>query len=165
SMPTSVGQRVLTGKRRGAYRLQVLANACWHSRSWGVNMDTDVLVVGAGPTGLMLAGDLARAGGRCTVLERRADEGNTTRAFAVHARTLEELDARGLADDLIATGTTVKGVRLFDRAQIDLSWLPSRFPYVLVTPQYQTERVLAERATALGVTIVHGARLASLSQT
>src|SRR5690349_1615941 len=122
-------------------------------------MDTDVLVVGAGPTGLMLAGDLARAGVRCTVLERRAGEANTTRAFAVHARTLEELDARGVADELIATGTTVTGVRLFDRGQIDLSWLPTRYPYLLVTPQYETERVLAERATALGVTVVQGARL------
>jgi 2-polyprenyl-6-methoxyphenol hydroxylase-like FAD-dependent oxidoreductase len=58
----------------------------------------EVLVVGAGPTGLMLAGDLARAGIHCTVLERRAEETSLTRAFAVHARTLEMLDARGLAD-------------------------------------------------------------------
>src|ERR1051325_1100059 len=128
-------------------------------------MDTDVLVVGAGPTGLMLAGDLARAGGRCPVLERRADEANTTRAFAVHARTLEELDARGVADELIATGSPVGGIRLFDRAQLDLSWLPTRFPYVLVTPQYETERVLASRAAALGAPVVHGAKLTSLTQT
>ena len=55
---------------------------------------TEVVVVGAGPTGLMLAGDLARAGVGCTVLERRAEVSNLTRAFAVHARTLELLDAR-----------------------------------------------------------------------
>ena len=67
-------------------------------------MDTDVLIVGAGPTGLTLAGDLARAGIRYMLLERRADTPNMTRAFAVHARTLEELDARGVADPLIATG-------------------------------------------------------------
>ena len=54
---------------------------------------TEVLVVGAGPTGLMLAGDLARAGLGCTVLARRAEESNLPRAFAVHARTLELLDA------------------------------------------------------------------------
>jgi 2-polyprenyl-6-methoxyphenol hydroxylase-like FAD-dependent oxidoreductase len=63
----------------------------------------EVLIVGAGPTGLLLAGDLAAAGVACTVLERRADESNLTRAFAVHARTLELLDARGIADDLVAT--------------------------------------------------------------
>ena len=55
---------------------------------------SEAVVVGAGPTGLMLAGDLARAGVDCTVLERRAEESNLTRAFAVHARTLEMLDAR-----------------------------------------------------------------------
>ncbi len=57
-------------------------------------MDADVVVVGAGPTGLMLAGDLAEAGVAVTVLERRADESNVTRAFAVHARTMEELEIR-----------------------------------------------------------------------
>src|SRR3954453_1484497 len=60
-------------------------------------MADDVTIVGAGPTGLLLAGDLAAAGVPCTVLERRAGESNLTRAFAVPARTLELLDAGGLA--------------------------------------------------------------------
>ena len=127
-------------------------------------MDTDVLVVGAGPTGLALAGDLARAGVHCTLLERRTDEPNTTRAFAVHARTLEQLDARGIADDLVAGGATVPGVRLFNRAQVDLSWLPTRYPYLLVTPQYETERALAGRLAAPYVSTVRGAELASINQ-
>jgi 2-polyprenyl-6-methoxyphenol hydroxylase-like FAD-dependent oxidoreductase len=123
-----------------------------------------VVIVGAGPTGLLLAGDLAAAGVACTVLERRADESNLTRAFAVHARTLELLDARGIADDLVATGTRVGAVRLFGKAEVDLSRLPSRFPFLLVTPQYHTERLLAERAAALGVEIVHGAEVVGLTQ-
>jgi 2-polyprenyl-6-methoxyphenol hydroxylase-like FAD-dependent oxidoreductase len=123
-----------------------------------------VLVVGAGPTGLLLAGDLAAAGVACTVLERRADESNLTRAFAVHARTLEALDARGLADDLIATGTTVRGLQAFGGVRLDLSRLPTRFPFVLVTPQYHTERLLTERAAALGAEIVHGAEVVGLRQ-
>jgi 2-polyprenyl-6-methoxyphenol hydroxylase-like FAD-dependent oxidoreductase len=123
-------------------------------------MDTDVLIVGAGPTGLTLAGDLARAGIRHLLLERRTDSPNATRAFAVHARTLEELDARGVADPLIATGQKVSGVRLFGRADLDLSGLPTRFPYVLITPQYRTERVLASR----GVTVTSGAAVESISQ-
>lgn len=62
----------------------------------------DVLVVGSGPTGLLLAGDLAAAGVPVTVVERRPRGiSNMTRAFGVHARTLEMLDARGLADELI----------------------------------------------------------------
>ena len=68
-------------------------------------VDAQVLVVGAGPTGLLLAGDLARAGVSCLLVERRARESNLTRAFAVHARTLETLDARGVADDLVAART------------------------------------------------------------
>ena len=110
---------------------------------------SEVLVVGAGPTGLMLAGDLARAGLGCTVLERRAEESNLSRAFAVHARTLELLDARGLADDLVTTGARVGALRVFGKLEVDLSRLPTRFPYVLVTPQYNTERVLEAYRTAV----------------
>ncbi len=63
---------------------------------------TDVVVVGAGPTGLMLACERAFAGVRSRVLERRATRPNITRAFAVHARTLELLDARGLVAALVS---------------------------------------------------------------
>ena len=69
---------------------------------------SDVIVVGAGPTGLMLACELALAGVRCRVLDRRAGQSNMTRAFAVHARTLELLDARGLADELVPQGVPVR---------------------------------------------------------
>src|SRR3712207_3356911 len=125
---------------------------------------TEVVVVGAGPTGLMLAGDLARAGVGCTVLERRAEESNLTRAFAVHARTLELLDAPGLADDLAPTGVRVGALRAFGQLEVDLSHLPTRFPYVLVTPQYHTEGVLEAYASALGAQIVRGTDVVDLRQ-
>jgi 2-polyprenyl-6-methoxyphenol hydroxylase-like FAD-dependent oxidoreductase len=127
-------------------------------------IDTDVIIVGAGPTGLMLAGDLAAAGVRTTVLERRAEESNLTRAFGVHARTLELLDARGVADDLVATGTPVRSLRFFDRIHLDLGKLPSRFAYLLITPQYQVERVLRERADAHHVSVMTGAEVTGLRQ-
>ena len=73
------------------------------------NLKTTVAIVGAGPTGLLLAGDLAQAGVDVTVLERRGTESNLTRAFGVHARTLEHLDARGLADEVVAGGRPVDG--------------------------------------------------------
>jgi 2-polyprenyl-6-methoxyphenol hydroxylase-like FAD-dependent oxidoreductase len=76
-----------------------------------MDFDVDVAVVGAGPTGLLLAGDLARAGVSCAVLERRTGSSGLARAFAVHARTLEELDARGVADQLVAAGTPVRELR------------------------------------------------------
>lgn len=124
----------------------------------------EVLVVGAGPTGLLLAGDLARAGVRCTVLERRSGESNLTRAFAVHARTLEVLDARAMGDELATTGAHLDTLRIFGELELDLSRLPTRYPYVLVTPQYHTERVLADRARELGAEIVPGAEVVGLAQ-
>lgn len=128
-------------------------------------MDTDVIVVGAGPTGLLLAGDLATAGARVTVLEKRpAALSNLTRAFAVHARSLEVLDARGLADELVDKGQPVKSIRLFQRLTISLEDLPSRFPYVLVAPQYEVERLLRRRAEEAGAELRYDTEVASLTQ-
>jgi 2-polyprenyl-6-methoxyphenol hydroxylase-like FAD-dependent oxidoreductase len=126
---------------------------------------TEVIVVGAGPTGLLLAGDLAAAGVRVTILERRRDdETNMTRAFGVHARTLEQLDARGLADDLVTTGAHLDRLRLFEHVEVDLRRLPSRYPYLLITPQYNTERVLEERARKHGAEFVTGVTMTGLRQ-
>jgi 2-polyprenyl-6-methoxyphenol hydroxylase-like FAD-dependent oxidoreductase len=125
----------------------------------------DVLVVGAGPTGLLLAGDLAEAGLDVTVLERReAVEANTTRAFGVHARTLEELDMRGLAEPLLETGQRVSALRMFGKVSVDLGQLPSRYNYLLITPQYNVERLLQERADRLGAKIERGAEVVGLTQ-
>jgi 2-polyprenyl-6-methoxyphenol hydroxylase-like FAD-dependent oxidoreductase len=128
-------------------------------------VDTEVVVVGAGPTGLLLAGDLATAGTRVTVLEKRpARLSNLTRAFAVHARSLEVLDARGLADELVATGQPVRSIRLFQRLTISLAELPSRFRYVLVAPQYEVERLLRRRAEEAGTEFRYDTAVASLTQ-
>ncbi|MFF3498151.1 FAD-dependent monooxygenase [Streptomyces sp. NPDC003247] len=124
-----------------------------------------VIVVGAGPTGLLLAGDLAAAGVPVTLLERRPDRiSNLSRAFGVHARTLEQLDARGLADPLLATGATITGLRLFRRLTLDLGTLPSRFPFLLITPQYEVERLLERRAREAGVEFAHESEVVGLRQ-
>ncbi|MGP4101887.1 FAD-dependent oxidoreductase [Nonomuraea sp. KM90] len=126
---------------------------------------TEVIVVGAGPTGLLLAGDLAEAGIAVTVLERRDGRvSNLSRAFGVHARTLEQLDARGLADPLVPMGAALSRVRLFERVEVDLGELPSRFPYLLITPQYNVENLLLERALRAGAEIVHDTEVVGLSQ-
>ncbi|GAA3089867.1 FAD-dependent monooxygenase [Streptomyces goshikiensis] len=92
-------------------------------------------MIGAGPTGLLLAGDLAAAGLHVILLERRArTAANLTRAFAVHARTLELLDARGLADELVSTGRRIDRVRPFGGIALSLQRLRSRYPFVLITP-------------------------------
>ncbi|POX37567.1 FAD-dependent oxidoreductase [Streptomyces sp. Ru73] len=126
---------------------------------------SDVLVVGAGPTGLLLAGDLAEAGLGVTLLERRAPGiSNLTRSLVVHARTLEQFDARGLAEDVLATGRPVTSLQLFGDVRMDPSTLHTRYPFVLVTPQFEVERVLEERARKAGVTFAYGTELTGIRQ-
>ncbi|MFF0142191.1 FAD-dependent monooxygenase [Streptomyces sp. NPDC005227] len=126
-----------------------------------MDSEHDVLIVGAGPAGLLLAGDLAESGIACTVVERRAGESELTRAFAVHARTMEQLDARGIADELLKTGIRNPVLQFL---KIDLSRLPTRYPHVLVTPQYNTERLLRKRALAHGAQIKTACEVTALRQ-
>jgi len=127
---------------------------------------SDVIVVGAGPTGLLLAGDLAEAGLAVTLLERRSGElSNLSRAFAVHARTLEELDARGLADALLESAVgRVTDAQLFARVHVHFDGLQSRFPFLAVSPQSNVERILLERAEKAGVELVYNAEFTALQQ-
>ncbi|WP_233646658.1 FAD-dependent monooxygenase [Streptomyces sp. BSE6.1] len=115
-----------------------------------------VIVVGSGPTGLLLAGDLATAGIPVTLVEKRPRRiSNLSRAFVLHARTLEQFDARALADDVEAVGRPLDRLRLFGRLSVDLADLPSRFRHLLVLPQYEVEKVLERRAVAAGVEFRH----------
>ena len=103
--------------------------------------DIQVIIVGAGPTGLALANQLALAGIHTRIVERREDESNLTRAFAVHARTLELLDARGLAEEVLARGVRVSEVQGLPGVVFDLGELSSQVPMVGVIPQSGTEAV------------------------
>ncbi|WP_208900841.1 FAD-dependent monooxygenase [Streptomyces incarnatus] len=124
-----------------------------------------VIVVGSGPTGLLLAGDLATAGVPVTVLEKRPHKiSNLSRAFVLHARTLEQLDARDLADDLEKVGRPLDRLALFGRLTVDLAALPSRFNHLLVLPQYEVEKVLERRAVEAGVDFRYETELTGLTQ-
>ena len=124
----------------------------------------DVVVVGAGPTGLTAAGDLARAGRSVTVLERRPAVNPASRAFATMARTLEVLDARGLADVLLADAHRAPGVTIFGGARIDLTHLDSPYPFVMVTPQTNVDAALRDYAVAHGADIRRGVDVRGLVQ-
>jgi 2-polyprenyl-6-methoxyphenol hydroxylase-like FAD-dependent oxidoreductase len=126
--------------------------------------DVDVLVVGAGPTGLTAAGDLARAGRSVTVLERWPTVNPASRAFATMARTLEVLDARGLVDDLLAHAHTAPGVTIFGGARIDLTHLDSPYRFVMIAPQTNVDQALAGYAVAQGADIRRGIDVIGLDQ-
>lgn len=126
--------------------------------------EVDVLVVGAGPTGLTAAGDLARAGRSVAVLDRWPTENPSSRAFATMARTLEVLDARGIAEEVLARGHRAPGVRLFAGAYLDLTHLDSRYPFVLVSPQTNVDAALRRYALAQGAELRRGVEVIALTQ-
>jgi 2-polyprenyl-6-methoxyphenol hydroxylase-like FAD-dependent oxidoreductase len=100
-----------------------------------------------------------------TLVEKRPHGiSNLSRAFAVHARTLEQLDARGLADGLEAIGRPLGRLRLFGRLALDLTTLPSRFNHVLVLPQYEVEKVLERRAVQAGADFRYETEVTALTQ-
>jgi 2-polyprenyl-6-methoxyphenol hydroxylase-like FAD-dependent oxidoreductase len=126
--------------------------------------NVDVLIVGAGPTGLTAAGDLARLGHSVRVLERWPTVNPSSRAFATMARTLEVLDARGLADDLLAGSHRASGVTIFAGARIDLTHLHSEHRFVMITPQTNIERALARYAGSHGAAVCRGIEVVALEQ-
>jgi 2-polyprenyl-6-methoxyphenol hydroxylase-like FAD-dependent oxidoreductase len=121
---------------------------------------TDVLVVGAGPTGLVLALWLTRLGVRVRIIDKAAEPGTTSRALAVHARTLELYAQLGLAQDVIEKGFKFAAVNLWVRGKhearvlfSDIGQGLSPYPYVLIFPQDQHERLLIEHLRRAGVEV------------
>ncbi|MCW2948890.1 MAG: hypothetical protein JWR24_5607 [Actinoallomurus sp.] len=126
----------------------------------------EVIVVGAGPTGLALAGELALAGARCRVLEQRPARSRDSRAICLHARSTEMLDLRGLSERFVEAGLPVPSFPVGPKgAVIDFRRLDSDFPYLLDMPQSQIEEFLERWARELGVRIVRGARVTEVGQT
>lgn len=126
-----------------------------------------MLIVGAGPTGLVLAAELALAGVRCRILERRGERSRLTKAFGVNARTMELLDMRGLADDVLRSALRVPGMTLNiakKQFHADFHTAESRFPIMVNVAQQRTEHVLADRVADLGVDTVWNAELVGLGQ-
>jgi 2-polyprenyl-6-methoxyphenol hydroxylase-like FAD-dependent oxidoreductase len=115
---------------------------------------TDVVIIGAGPTGLTLANALAARGTSFVVLDQAAQGANTSRAAVVHARTLEVLDQLGISDDLCRRGIVVPRFTVHDRdrvlLQVPFDGLPTRYPYTLMVPQNITEQVLADHLAGHG---------------
>jgi 3-(3-hydroxy-phenyl)propionate hydroxylase len=112
-----------------------------------------VVIAGGGPTGLMLAGELALAGIDVAIVERRASQELVgSRAGGLHSRTIEVLDQRGIADRFISQGKVFQSAG-FGLIPLDISDFPTRHNYLLQLWQNQIERILAEWVGELAVTI------------
>ena len=123
-----------------------------------------VVIAGGGPTGLMLAAELALARVDVVVLERRPDQELAgSRAGGLHARTIEILDQRGVAERFLEAGETAQAAA-FALNILDLSDFPTRHPYSLGLFQNKIERILAEWVLELGVPIRYGVEVAGFSQ-
>ncbi|WP_316204755.1 MULTISPECIES: FAD-dependent monooxygenase [unclassified Bradyrhizobium] len=123
-----------------------------------------VVIVGAGPTGLMLAAELALAKVDVVIVERRASQDIVgSRAGGLHARTIEVLDQRGIADRFLAQGQIAQ-VASFAWIRLDISDFPTRHPYGLALGQSHIERILADRVGELGVEIQRGREVTAIAQ-
>ncbi|HEX5847851.1 MAG TPA: FAD-dependent monooxygenase [Rubrobacter sp.] len=123
-----------------------------------------VVVAGGGPTGMMLAGELALAGVDVAIVERRASQELVgSRAGGLHARTIEVLDQRGIADRFLAEGQKAQ-VAGFASTPLDISDFPTRHPYGLGLWQNHIERILAGWVEELGVEMYRGCEVTGFAQ-
>ncbi|HEV2513749.1 MAG TPA: FAD-dependent monooxygenase [Devosia sp.] len=124
-----------------------------------------VLIAGGGPTGLMLAGELALAGIDAAVVERRQSrEVVGARAGGLHPRTLEIFDQRGIGERFLAEGQVAQAVG-FAGVRLDLSGFPTRHPYTLGLWQNHIERILGGWVDELDVTVYRGTEVIGFTQT
>lgn len=123
-----------------------------------------VVIAGAGPAGLMLAGELALAGVDVAIVERRVNQELAgSRAGGLHSRTIEVLDQRGIAERFLSEGQTAQ-VGQFSGVPLDISDFPTRHPYSLGLWQNHIERILAGWVDELGVTIHRGLEVTGFAQ-
>ncbi len=123
-----------------------------------------VVIAGGGPTGLMLAGELALAGVDVAIVERRTSQDLIgSRAGGLHARTIEVLDQRGIADRFLSQGQVAQ-VAGFAWIRLDISDFPTRHPYGLALWQNRIERILADWVGELEVPISRGREVTGFAQ-
>jgi len=120
-------------------------------------MSIDVLIVGAGPTGLMLALAMKRLGRAVRVVERSPKPSEYSKALAVQSRTLELFDTMGIGREARSRGEWFRAVSFYARgrrvARLRLGGIPSRYPRPLILSQAETERILIEHLAKLGVDV------------
>jgi 2-polyprenyl-6-methoxyphenol hydroxylase-like FAD-dependent oxidoreductase len=130
-----------------------------------MSVDSDLVVVGAGPSGLTLALQASMMGAKVRVLERRTEPRPWAPALAVHPRTMEILRTLGVAEDLVSRGLTRVDLRIHVRGTVvegslgDLRLPTTEYPFILFAPQPVVEATLAERLASMGVEVEWGSNL------
>jgi 2-polyprenyl-6-methoxyphenol hydroxylase-like FAD-dependent oxidoreductase len=141
-----------------------MANVDRPNGGGGSHSEHDVLISGGGPTGLMLAGQLALAGVDVAIVERRTSQDLAgSRAGGLHSRTIEVLDQRGIADRFLAEGQKAQ-VTGFAGVQFDISGFPTRHAYSLGLWQKHIERILARWVDELKVPIYRGIEVTGFAE-
>jgi 2-polyprenyl-6-methoxyphenol hydroxylase-like FAD-dependent oxidoreductase len=125
----------------------------------------DVLVVGAGPVGLTLAAELYRHGVPCRIVDLNEGPSLWSKAAAVHARTLEVLEAMGIVEEALARGRRIHGISLMSEARrighVSVDTLDSPYPFILGLSQRDTEQLLEKHLVSLGGKVERRVELAS----
>ncbi len=129
---------------------------------------TDVLVIGAGPTGLMMALELARRGIACRIIDKLPEATQTSKALAIQSRTLELFDIMGMIEEPLRHGLQVGAANLYANgkriAHMPFDELDSPYPFILDLAQSETEKIFSMRLANLGVAIERQVELSNLAQ-
>ena len=131
-------------------------------------IEVPVLVVGAGPTGLMMASELARHGIRCRVIDKAPQATQLSKALVIHARTLEIFENIGIADRFVSSGVKAHGGSVYSAGKRIVHFLfdglDSRYNYALMLPQDETEALLGKHLESFGVNVERSTELTGFTQ-
>lgn len=129
---------------------------------------TRVLIVGAGPTGLTMAAELARHGISCRIIDKKDNITDKTKALTLQSRTMEVFEDMGLIEEVLETGRPVHGFSFYTKgkriAQVSSGELDTPYPYILLYPQSDTERSLLKHLNSLGIKVEWNTEIIELEQ-
>src|SRR5689334_21681489 len=133
-----------------------------------MDYDTDALVVGAGPTGLVMASELTRNGMQCRIIDRLSQGSLESKVVSIRVRTLELFEKMDIVDSFLARGVKLKRISVYIHhrciAHVDTRSIPSNYPFILSLPQTETEQILSEHLLRQGLEVEREVMLTDLRQ-
>lgn len=131
--------------------------------------EIEVLVVGAGPTGMVMASEVQRHGMHCRIIDSLSQPSHTSKALGIQARTLELFEKMGVAESILDKGVKLTAMNIFSNhrriAQIRMQYISSRYPFLLSLPQWETEDILNAHLKQQKIDVERGVALTDLQQT